>query len=227
MVEKKISRAGSDWPCNLRIRSCIWRMKIWYLRGSPSNCWSCVSARESWQRTMTCANSFRSLDLSLWAGADGWDSETVGSTRGVGRGDPETKVHPEEVDTGAPGTCAHGEYAYPDEAGPRNTGAVEANDDRPAVTGDETGKTQGDGEWDPETRGDTMWPLDKAGPRNFFFYHGFADLLRHIRCPNLVIHTPLSLFAWSAIFTGYSYRGCDQNWRQSKLAVTTANWNWQ
>ena len=30
---------------------------------------------------------------------------------------------------------------------------------------------------------------------NFFFYHGFADLLRHIRCPNLLIHTPLSLFA--------------------------------
>ena len=38
--------------------------------------------------------------------------------------------------------------------------------------------------------------------RNFFFYHGFADLLRHIRYPNLVIHTPLSLFATSAIFTG-------------------------
>ena len=38
--------------------------------------------------------------------------------------------------------------------------------------------------------------------RNFFFYHGFADLLRHIRCPNLVIHTPRSLFARSAIFTG-------------------------
>ena len=30
-------------------------------------------------------------------------------------------------------------------------------------------------------------------PAKFFFYHGFADLLRHIRCPNLVIHTPLSL----------------------------------
>ena len=38
--------------------------------------------------------------------------------------------------------------------------------------------------------------------RNFFFYHGFADLLRHIRCPNLVIHTLRSLFARSAIFTG-------------------------
>ena len=41
-----------------------------------------------------------------------------------------------------------------------------------------------------------------GGSRNFFFYHGFADLLRHIRCPNLVIHTPRSLFARSAIFTG-------------------------
>ena len=37
--------------------------------------------------------------------------------------------------------------------------------------------------------------IDCSGRRNFFFYHGFADLLRHILCPNLVIHTPISLFA--------------------------------
>ena len=29
--------------------------------------------------------------------------------------------------------------------------------------------------------------------RNFFFYHGFADLLRHILCPNLQFRTPLSI----------------------------------
>ena len=32
-----------------------------------------------------------------------------------------------------------------------------------------------------------------AGMRNFFFYHGFADLLRHILCPNLQFRTPLSI----------------------------------
>ena len=31
------------------------------------------------------------------------------------------------------------------------------------------------------------------GLRNFFFYHGFADLLRHILCPNLQFRTPLSI----------------------------------
>ena len=31
------------------------------------------------------------------------------------------------------------------------------------------------------------------GTRNFFFYHGFADLLRHILCPNLEFRTPLSI----------------------------------
>ena len=32
-----------------------------------------------------------------------------------------------------------------------------------------------------------------ARVRNFFFYHGFADLLRHILCPNLQFRTPLSI----------------------------------
>ena len=31
--------------------------------------------------------------------------------------------------------------------------------------------------------------------RNFFFYHGFADLLRHILCPNLQFRSPLSILA--------------------------------
>ena len=35
--------------------------------------------------------------------------------------------------------------------------------------------------------------INAAGPRNFFFYHGFADLLRHILCPNLQFRTPLSI----------------------------------
>ena len=35
--------------------------------------------------------------------------------------------------------------------------------------------------------------LRGARGRNFFFYHGFADLLRHILCPNLQFRTPLSI----------------------------------
>ena len=35
--------------------------------------------------------------------------------------------------------------------------------------------------------------FSKEQGENFFFYHGFADLLRPILCPNLEIRTPLSI----------------------------------
>ena len=64
-----------------------------------------------------------------------------------------------------------------------------------------------------------------AGPRNFFFYHGFADLLRHILCPNLQFHTPLSILTWSALFIGNLVR-----WYWAKLGyswvVVKYPWQW-
>ena len=51
-------------------------------------------------------------------------------------------------------------------------------------------------------RREPQLPTVFGGKRNFFFYHGFADLLRHILCPNLEFRTPLSILTWSALFTG-------------------------
>ena len=58
----------------------------------------------------------------------------------------------------------------------------------------------------------TSLRLTLSGERNFFFYHGFADLLRHILCPNLEFRTPLSILTWSALFTGNLVR-----WYWAKL----------
>ena len=43
---------------------------------------------------------------------------------------------------------------------------------------------------------DKAWGAQQdSGTRyqTFFFYHGFADLLRQILCPNLQFRTPLSI----------------------------------
>ena len=45
-------------------------------------------------------------------------------------------------------------------------------------------------------------PNAVPGGEIFFFYHGFADLLRHMVCPNLEFRTPLSILTWSALFAG-------------------------